>query len=156
MGQIKYKKAKESDIEILVEWRMKFLKNFFNKTNEEENKNLEIEIRKYLEKSLPENNYIAWLAEIKNEIVGIGAMAIYYAPPKYSVPNGKIGYILNIYTLQEARGKGIGTAILSKLIEEAKENDIHYLNLHASQDGLNIYKNAGFEFVDNEYCLKLK
>ena len=84
---------------------MKFLKDFFNKTNEEENKNLEIEIKKYLQTTLPENNYIAWLAEFENNIVGIGAMAVYYVPPKYSVPNGKIGYILNIYTITGSKRK---------------------------------------------------
>lgn len=155
IDQIKYRKAKETDVETLIEWRMKFLKNFFKKTDIEENRKLEIEIKRYLQKMLPENSYIAWFAEIDNKIVGIGVMAICYTPPKYSVPNGKIGYILNIYTLYSARRKGIGTNILSRLIKEAKENKVYYLSLQASQDGLNIYKNAGFELVDNEYSLKL-
>ncbi len=156
MVQVKYRKAGISDTEILVEWRMKFLKDFFKKTDEEENKKLEIEIRKYLQKTVPTEDYVAWLAETEEEIVGIGAMAVYYAPPKYSVLNGKMGYILNIYTLQHARGKGIASFILDKLIEEAKAKEISYLHLHASKDGLNIYKSAGFEFVDNEYYLKLE
>ncbi|MCP4179684.1 MAG: GNAT family N-acetyltransferase [bacterium] len=156
MEQINYKKATILDLEILTEWRIKFLKYFFNNSNEEENKNLEIEILKYLKIALPNNQYIAWLAEVDNKIVGIGAMAVYYAPPKYYVPNGKIGYILNIYTLKRARRKGIATFILDKLIKEAKENEIYYLHLHASQDVAKIYKNVGFQSTEGEYCLELK
>jgi GNAT superfamily N-acetyltransferase len=156
MRQINYRKADISDIEILIEWRLAFLKEYFKNNDENENEKLIIEIRKYLNKALPEDNYIAWLAEIDNEIVGIGVMAVYYAPPKYSVPNGKIGYISNIYTLQKARKKGIAAFILDKLILEAKEKEIFYLHLHASEDGLNIYKRRGFEFIDNGYCLKMR
>ena len=90
-NQVEYRRADLEDIEALVNWRAKFLKDIFKNENEEENSRLKKELRKYFEKALPEDNYVAWFAQVCNEIVGIGAMAIYDTPPKYFAMNGKIG-----------------------------------------------------------------
>ena len=74
--QIKYRKATIDDIDILVEWRIKFLKDCFKNNNIEENRKLEFEVRGYLQGAMPDDSYVAWLAETNNNIVGIGAMII--------------------------------------------------------------------------------
>ena len=49
-----------------------------------------------------------------------------------------------MYTIPEARGKGVCTRLLNKLIKEARSLGITYLHLRASDDGINIYRKAGF------------
>jgi len=53
-----------------------------------------------------------------------------------------------VTTLEEARGKGIGTAITLASLREAKKLGYETAILHSSEMGLNIYKQMGFK----EYC----
>jgi N-acetylglutamate synthase-like GNAT family acetyltransferase len=62
-----------------------------------------------------------------------------------------------MYTIPEARRKGICTRLLEELIKEAKSLGISYLHLHASKDGEDIYRKAGFaDFDQPEMKLRLK
>ena len=66
-------------------------------------------------------------------------------PGRYGgLETGRCGYILNMYTIPEARGRGVCTRLLEELIKEAKSLGLRYLHLHASEDGVNIYRKAGF------------
>jgi ribosomal protein S18 acetylase RimI-like enzyme len=51
-----------------------------------------------------------------------------------------------MYTVPEARGKGICTRLLDELMKEARKLGLKYLQLHASEDGIGIYKKAGFTY----------
>jgi len=77
-------------------------------------------------------------------------------PARYGgLESGKLGYILNLYTIPEARKKGICTRLLNELIKEAKSLGLTYLHLHASEDGMNIYRKTGFAKPD-QIELKLR
>ncbi len=56
--------------------------------------------------------------------------------------------IYNVTTLEEARGKGIGTAITLAPLHEAKKLGYEIAILGSSEMGLNMYKQMGFK----EYC----
>ncbi len=53
-----------------------------------------------------------------------------------------------VTTLEEARGKGIGTAITLASLNEAKKLGYELTILHSTEMGLNMYKQMGFK----EYC----
>jgi len=53
-----------------------------------------------------------------------------------------------VTTLEEARGKGIGTAITLAPLNEAKKLGYETAILHSTEMGLNMYKRMGFK----EYC----
>jgi len=53
-----------------------------------------------------------------------------------------------VTTLEEARGKGIGTAITLAPLNEAKKLGYETAILHSTEMGLNMYKQMGFK----EYC----
>jgi ribosomal protein S18 acetylase RimI-like enzyme len=72
-------------------------------------------------------------------------MVVWQMPARYGgLESGKLGYILNLYTIPEARRKGICTRLLNELIGEAKLLGLRYLHLHASEEGISIYRKAGF------------
>lgn len=48
-------------------------------------------------------------------------------------------------TLQTHRGKGIGSALLTFAMNQAKEQGYKYLILQASEDGIGIYRRFGFK-----------
>ena len=83
-------------------------------------------------------------------------MVVWQMPARYGgLESGRLGYILNLYTIPEARRKGICTRLLNELIKEAKSLGLTYLHLHASEDGINIYRKAGFVKPD-QIELKLR
>ncbi len=56
--------------------------------------------------------------------------------------------IYSVTTLEEARGKGIGTAITLAPLNEAKKLGYEIAILQSSDMALNMYKHMGFK----EYC----
>ncbi len=74
-------------------------------------------------------------------------MVLWHAPPTYTGlgKKGMRGYILNMYTEKAFRKKGIASILLDKLIKEAKALNLEYVHLHATQDGIEIYRKRGFQ-----------
>lgn len=54
-------------------------------------------------------------------------------------------------TLEEYRGKGIGTTLMTYALNKAREEEVRRVVLQASEDGLNIYKRLGFEQLTTYY-----
>lgn len=86
----------------------------------------------------------AFVAEENNTILGF---ALYYI--RYSTWKGQRMYLEDIIVTQTARGKGIGTLLINRLIEEAKEKKfkgIVWQVLDWNQPAINFYKKFGAEF----------
>ena len=143
-NKIRYRKARFDDIDILVDYRVRLLDEVFTRQEDEETEALEKELNEYFSKSIHSKDFIVWLAEYNGKVVGIGGMVVWQSPPWYECKSGRLGYIFNMYTIPEARGKGICTRLLSELIKEAELLDLTYLHIHTSDDGINIYRKAGF------------
>ncbi len=58
------------------------------------------------------------------------------------------GKIARLAVLAEYRGRGVGSAMLTRLIEEARRRDFRQVYLHAQTHALSFYKKFGF--VSNE------
>jgi predicted GNAT family N-acyltransferase len=56
-------------------------------------------------------------------------------------PTGKIA---RLAVLAEYRGQGVGSAMLIRLVEEARQRDFDQVYLHAQTHALNFYKKFGF------------
>ena len=82
----------------------------------------------------------------EGEIVGF---ALYYI--RYSTWKGQAMYLEDIIVTEKARGKGIGTLLMNRLIEEAKEkkfNRIIWQVLEWNEPAINFYKKYNAEFDD--------
>ena len=155
---IMYRRAAGDDVPALVDFRVQFLNEHFSHPENSETAVLRKSLRKYFAKAIPANDFIAWVAEYDRRIVATSGMVVWQKPAMYGgVESGKLGYLLNFYTVSEARRKGIATRLLNKLIKEAKSLGLRYLHLHASKEGINIYQKAGFtEPWEPELELKLE
>ena len=154
--RINYRRANVDDIEILIDFRVRFLNELYNHPEDDETEILRKALQEYFSEAIPSNDFIAWLAEYNGKIIGTSGMVVWQMPARYGgLESGKLGYILNLYTIPEVRRKGICTRLLSELIKEAKLLGLTYLHLHASEDGINIYRKAGFAKPD-QIELKLR
>jgi GNAT superfamily N-acetyltransferase len=100
--------------------------------------------RAYLEQSMAAGTYRAWVAEADGEVVASGGVTIRVAPPTPRNPAGREGYILNVFTRPDWRRKGIAEAIMHTILGVLRAEDIHVVNLRASNAGRPLYEKLGF------------
>jgi GNAT superfamily N-acetyltransferase len=154
---IVYRRATIRDIPILVEYRVRFMNELFSHSDNSETETVRKSLLEYFTKAIPSNEFVAWVAECDGKIIATSGMVVWQKPAIYGgVESGKLGYLLNFYTVPEARRKGIAARLLQRLIKEAKSMGLRYLHLHASKGGISIYKKAGFvECQQPEFELRL-
>ena len=149
------RKAELKDLELLMEWRMRVLAEVFaddeNKSSETVRENNEA----YYREHLADNSHTACFAvEIGTEkIVGCGGICYQKEMPSPDNLTGTNGYLMNIYTLPEARSEGIGRRIVEYLISDAKERGTEKIFLESSGVAKKLYHEIGF--ADMEDYMKL-
>ncbi len=100
--------------------------------------------RRYLHDKLPNNEFIAFLAEAEGETVGTSGLVLWERPPT-SRNRGLDGYIMNMYTVPQWRGQGIASALLERLVRCAQEAGARRVFLRAvSPGGKRLYERLGF------------
>ncbi len=145
MSQIIFRKAGTNDIQILVEARVDFLGEYWGAQDSDIANKLMAELHLFFETEIQANTYVCWIAMHENNLVAIGGMKIIQKPGSFRVPDGRCGYIMNMYTAPEFRRRGLAKTILEKLMEEGNAAGIHFFELHATADGEPLYIQNGFE-----------
>lgn len=145
MSQFIFRKAGPDDIQILVEARVEFLSEYWGAQEQTIADKLRAELQLFFETEIQANTYVCWIAMHENVLVAIGGMKIIQKPGSFRVPDGRCGYIMNMYTAPEFRRRGLAKTILEKLMEEGNAMGIHFFELHATADGEPLYIQNGFE-----------
>ncbi|MBO9729044.1 MAG: GNAT family N-acetyltransferase [Chitinophaga sp.] len=152
---ITYRKADITDIPQLVHLRLQFLKEIYPKADVSQDEILKTHLREYLTEHLSKNSFVNWFADSEGKVVASAGIVFYNQPPLYHNLEGKVAYILNVYTLPAFRRKGIAKILLQKLIDEAKTRNTGKVSLHTSDDGRLLYEQFGFVAGDNEMTCQL-
>jgi predicted GNAT family N-acyltransferase len=63
-------------------------------------------------------------------------------------PEGRIG---RMAVLKEWRGKGIGRALMERLVAEAQKTQMHQVTLHAQTQAVDFYQKFGFRVLGEEF-----
>ncbi len=156
MANIIFRKATPADIEDLVRLRIAFLKEVQKpETRQIDDTTLAESLRNYFTDSVANDTFVAWLAIHEGEIVATSGLCFFQIAPGFTLQNGKIAYILNIFTLPKWRGIGLGKQIFECILQEAKDRGYKRISLHASDDGRPIYEKFGFRLTSDEMELRL-
>jgi ribosomal protein S18 acetylase RimI-like enzyme len=100
---------------------------------------------KYFLIAIPTEIFRGWVTESETGIiVGTIGLVIDIHPPAPNNPSGKIGYIMNLAVDKEHRRKGIARALMKKVIDFLKINNIVSAELHATDMGQELYEELGF------------
>jgi GNAT superfamily N-acetyltransferase len=59
-------------------------------------------------------------------------------------PDGRRGWVFDVVTEPEHRGRGHGTAVMTALIDWFRSKDVAEVQLNASADGIALYERLGF------------
>ena len=110
--------------------------------------------REYFQAAVPSGDYVCVLTEAQGQIVGGGGMVIYRKPSQPLSPVGVEGYILNMLTVAEWRGKGIASAIMRELLACAREAGAGLVWLRATDQGRSVYEKFGL--AENPRYMQVK
>lgn len=147
-----YRTATVDDIDILAELRKQQLVDEGSSAD----KDIDEELHSFFMKKMNDEIMVAWVAEDNKAIIATAAIIFYEFPPSYTNKSGMKGYIANVYTKPEYRGRGIATSLLDKLVAEARERKVEKLWLGASKMGRPVYLRYGFTESNDWLELKLK
>lgn len=137
-------RASLADLELLMEWRMRVLHEVFSIPSADPMADLEQENRRYYQTALLSKEHIACFACVGGQIVGCGGVCIYREMPSPDNPSGQCAYLMNIYTLPDFRGQGVGKTVVSWLIHQAEQRGITKIYLETSAAGKRLYQDLGF------------
>lgn len=108
------------------------------------NTDIDEELSRFFEEKVTDGSLVEWLLEENGKVIATAAILFIEFPPTFTNATGVKGYITNMYTSPDYRGKGIATGMLHKLMDEAKHRSVHNILLHASILGRPVYEQFGF------------
>lgn len=153
MSDIRYVKAKKTDIEILMQVRLEMLREVNNLPDSYEYVATFVdESRRYFE----EGNQTTVLAIDGETVVGCASISYIWIMPTYSHPTGNRAHLMNVYTRADYRRHGISKKMVEILIEEAVKKGVTEISLDATEMGRPLYEALGFVESDSGMVMELK
>lgn len=148
---ITFRKLNENDLDVFIKMRI----NQLCEEGAKEDIDLEPALRDYYLRHLSNGTFVSWLALDNDRIIGTSGMSIVEKPPYFGCPSGKIGLLSSMFTDPSYRRKGIAKTLLSKVIDEAKTQGCGTVQITASNMGVLLYSDYGFEKNENFMQFKL-
>ena len=145
-----YEKATTKDISALTDLRIAYLQEDLGVITEDDLQKLQASLPGYYEKHL-NKDLMVYVAREEDTIVSCAFLLIVEKPMSPSFITGKTGVVLNVYTKPEHRRKGYAKKLMTKMIEDAKAQEVSVIELKATEDGYPLYKSIGFEDVRAQY-----
>ena len=100
-------------------------------------------------------DFFTWGVISDGELAAVGSLCLFTRVPYPENLTGLEGYILNVYTAQPFRKRGLAQRILESMVEYAETRGIGRLWLHSSHQAERLYSGFGFTRKDNEMELFL-
>lgn len=140
----KIRLATLDDVDALVSLRLVFLEEVGSVRSVDDCGELGEAIRDYLVRKMPAGEFLAWVAESEDGIVGTSGVTIFERPPNGGNVSGIEAYLSNMYTAPGWRGRGVGTALVAAVVAHLKGTRARRIWLHATEEGRPVYERAGF------------
>ncbi|MDE6781310.1 MAG: GNAT family N-acetyltransferase [Ruminococcus sp.] len=150
---IVYKRLTDKELDIFIKMRISQLRE----EGATENIDLTPELKNYYKCHMADDTFISWLAvdTDNGKIVGTSGISIVEKPPYFGCPTGRIALLSSMFTDRSYRRKGIATALLEKIVSEAKARHCGTIQITASDTGVLLYSNFGFVKNNNFMQYKL-
>ena len=151
---LKVRQVGADEIDALMKWRAEVLRHVFEIPRDEDLGGLYKANLEYYREALPSGKHIAVFAELSGVTVGCGGLCLYREMPSPDNPSGGCAYLMNVYTKEEYRGRGVGKAVAEYLINCAKARNITKIYLEATESGRPMYESLGFRDMGGYMILR--
>ena len=149
------RQATSDDIATLTNLRVAFFEDIGDITDEKHAAAFREATYRYLNEALPQGKFLAWVAEEDGQIIATSGLIFFEQAPTPINLVGNEGYVLNMYTLPQWRGRGIARTLLEEIIRYVKKTGIPQLWLYATDEGRPLYEKLGFSVLPDAMGLKL-
>ncbi len=114
-----------------------------------------LKFRPWLLKHMDAGEYLAWLAVASDGAIAAGTgLWLMDWPPHMVGAGARRGNILNVYTVEKFRRRGLARQLMEVAIQWCRENQVDTVILHAAPDGRKLYESLGFT-ATNEMRMRL-
>ena len=147
------RRATVADIEILARHRVGMFRDMGRLQTEQVQPLVDL-TRTYLERALPQEEYVGWLAGLAESpdriVAGAGAQVRRVLPfpgrgdRAPHVAFGREAIVMNVYTEPACRRQGLARALMHEILGWARAVKLDSLVLHAAPDGRALYEALGF------------
>jgi len=149
MSETTYRLAVESDALELAEMRWRWRTGEDRAPAVVSREDYVDECAAFLRQGLAEGSWVCRVAEMEGQIVSHIFLRRVRKVPKPNRLHDEIGYVTNVYTRPAYRGQGIGSALLARVVQWAKDREMDALFVWPSERAVSFYQRAGFR-ADNE------
>ena len=149
--EIEYRKLSEKELDVFIEMRI----NQLREEGAKEDIDLKPALLDYYKRHMKAGTFVSWLALDGNNIIGTSGMSFVEKPPYFGCPSGKIGLLSSMFTNPNYRRNGIAKELLSRIVNEAKQYGCGTIQITASDMGVKLYTDFGFEHNGNFMQYKL-
>ena len=139
--KITYRKLTRDDLDTFIRMRIAQLRE----EGAKEDIDLRPALMDYYGRHLADGTFVSWLALDGDVIVGTSGMSFVEKPPYFGCPNGKIGLLSSMYTDPAYRRRGIARELLRRITEEARAFGCGAVQITASDMGVLLYTDFGFQ-----------
>lgn len=94
---------------------------------------------------------LAYVAEQDGRLASTALVILVDKPASPSFPTGRTAILLNVYTLPEFRRQGHAQALVCMALDGARQNGASYIELKATEAGLDLYRKVGFTPEQSHY-----
>jgi GNAT superfamily N-acetyltransferase len=140
---IRVRPAVDADLDVVVALRVEFLRAVRGAELDLSAEFL-VQTRSFFEREVRAGRVLTWLAFDGTDAVGVVSLLLWPRPPLPEDPRSFEGYVINLYVVPAARGRGLGRELLDVCTEGARDAGARKLVLHPTDDGLPLYVSAGF------------
>lgn len=153
------RRAEWTDVQTLVDLRIAYLKEVENLDPELIDSAFIEATRRYFMRKMPTGEYTGWVAitqptaakeargQMRSRIIGTAGIFSYDRPPTQP-GGGREARLINVYTVDSWRGKGVANALIEACVESARRAGVHRILVDDSPAGRRLYEKAGFTIVN--------
>ncbi|WP_409304886.1 GNAT family N-acetyltransferase [Peribacillus sp. SCS-155] len=136
--------AEEKDIQQLIRMRWDFTLEHDESKKAASYDDFAKECQVFFQKALTSGRWFIWVAEQDNEVLSHIYIELIEKVPRPGRKTNPFAYMTNMFTKKEYRNEGIGSQLLSRINQWAKDHDYEFIIVWPSDESINYYKKNGY------------
>jgi len=148
---MKFEKATTNDINELTNLRIAYIQEDLGNVEPTNLEAMRETLPDYYSRHLNNDLHVYITRNDDGEIVSCAFLLIVEKPASPAFITGKTGTVLNVYTKPECRHMGYAKKLMKMMLEDAAKEHLSVVELKATDEGYQLYKEVGFEDVVSKY-----